>query len=279
MHDFCDLHTHSYYSDGTASPAQIVEAAARMGLSAVALTDHNTVAGLPEFMEAAAGRIPEAIPGVEISTGYLGAEVHIVGLFIEPSMYEKVTDFVDISNKRKEESNKLLVRNLAQAGLVLDYEEIKANHQGNVNRAVIAAALVEKGYVATRDEAFTGVLSKKMGYYVPPERIAAMEAIAFLKSIHAVPVLAHPFLSLTEEELHKFLPEAKEHGLAAMETRYSKYSEETTAAAIGIAEEYGLLESGGSDYHGGNKPDIQLGTGRGDMEVPDTLLRELRRCL
>lgn len=268
MQKYCDLHTHSCFSDGRDSPAKILENAVGLGLSAVALTDHNTVDGLPDFLAAAKGRGILAIPGVEISTGHNRKELHIVGLFLNPDVFEQVTDFLSIINRRKEESNRRLIQNLNKAGYKLCYEELKEQHQGNINRAVIAAAMLEKGYISQIKEAFKGLLSEENGLYIPPERISSFEAIAFLRSIGAVPVLAHPFLNLQKEELISFIQQAKAYGLVAMETQYSTYSPEMTAAATEIANAYGLLESGGSDYHGANKPDIELGIGRGSLSVP-----------
>ena len=273
--EYCDLHTHSTYSDGTFSPAQLVAEGLRKKLRAVALTDHNTVAGLPAFLKAAEGTGLEGIPGVEISTGYRNQEVHIVGLFLRQKSYGELEDFLSVINQRKEKSNRELVAALREAGYALSYEEIRERHQGNVNRAVIAAELIEKGYLTDRKEAFDGILSAKNGLYHPPERIPAFEAIRFLSSIHAVPVLAHPYLSLTEEALRTFLPEAKSSGLAAMETHYSTFTPQMTEAVRSLASEFGLLESGGSDFHGGNKPEIQLGSGKGDLAVPYSFVQSL----
>jgi len=277
MNRICDLHTHSHYSDGTPSPREIITQAASLGLAAVALTDHNTVAGLPAFMQAAAAQEVRAIPGVEISTGYDGRELHIVGLFVAPETYDRITDFLSVINIRKEASNRRLIDALAGVGFSLDYEAIRKRHKGNINRAVIAAEMLEKGYISEINAAFKGVLSARNGVYVPPERIPAFEAIAFLRSIGAVPVLAHPYLNMTQEKLEVFLPEARQHGLIAMETRYSTYTPETTEASIRTAARFGLLESGGSDYHGGNKPDIALGSGRGSLCVPADLIDLLER--
>lgn len=276
MKRFCDLHTHSYFSDGTDSPTRILENAVELGLSAVALTDHNTVAGLPEFLEAAKDKSILAVPGVEISTGYLGKELHIVGLFLRSAYFDEVTAFLGVINRRKEESNRQLIQTLNTAGYSLSYDEISGTHRGNINRAVIAAALMEKGYVSDIKEAFRGLLSTKNGYYQPPERIPTREAVVFLNSIGAVTVLAHPFLSLKEEELIGFIRQARDWGLTAMETRYSTYSPEIRETAIKIAGAYGLMESGGSDYHGGNKPDIHLGTGKTGLDVPAEFATKLR---
>ena len=275
MSKVCDLHTHSYYSDGTDSPTQLIGKAVEMGVSAIALTDHDTVAGIPEFMGAAMEAGIRAIPGIEITTVYEGKELHIVGLFLDPKRLDQINDFISIMGQYKEESNQELIKRLNQIGYDLNYEEIRKKHQGNINRAVIAAAMLEKGYISSIKEAFDKLLDEKFGLYVPPKRFTSFEAIAYLKSIAAVPVLAHPFLNLSEEELIGFIPQAKYHGLAAMETRYSTYSPETTAAAERIARDFGLLESGGSDYHGHNKPDIELGIGRGCLIVPEQLEKQL----
>jgi predicted metal-dependent phosphoesterase TrpH len=272
----CDLHTHSWFSDGTDSPSELLNKAAALGFSAIALTDHNTVAGLPEFLEAAEGTGILAVPGVEISTGYNGKELHILGLFLKPDRFAEITEFLSVINQRKEASNRQLMDNLNRAGYLLCYDEIVARHQGNINRAVIAAELLEKGYISEIKEAFKGLLSAKNGYYHPPERIPAPEAIGFPRSVGAVPVLAHPFLNMQAEELTGFIQKAQPCGLAAMETRYATYSPEITSLASGIARDHNLLESGGSDYHGRNKPEIQLGTGRGNLAVPFSFACDLR---
>ena len=278
MSQYCDLHTHSHYSDGTFSPAEILAEAEQLGLSSVALTDHNTVAGLPEFLSAAQDSSVEAIPGVEISTAYGETELHIVGLFLPADSFDQITALLEEFNRKKETSNLLLIQNLNRAGYILNYEEICRNHsQGTVNRAVIAAAMLEKGYISSINEAFKGLLSKKGGYYIPPERLSAFDAIAFLRSLGAVPVLAHPFLNLkTEPELRRFLEEAIPHGLAAMETMYSSYSPETESMARRIAREFGLKESGGSDFHGQTKPHISLGFGKGTLAIPTSFSETLK---
>lgn len=273
---FCDLHTHSYFSDGTCSPTQLVEQATAMGLTAIALCDHNTVAGLPEFMAAAAGSAVEAVPGVEFSTQYGNTELHILGLFIQPQKYDEVTKLLEELLRAKEQSNRDLIQRLNAAGLMLDYEKIKAQSGGYVNRAVIGAEMTRLGYTASVKDAFKQYLSESKGFYVPPRRLDAYDAIRFIKSIGAVAVLAHPFLNLDEAGLRMFLPQAVEAGLDSMEVYYSKFSEQETALAKDIAAEFKLLPSGGSDYHGDNKPDIRLGVGKGDMQIPSRLLEALR---
>ncbi len=274
---YCDLHTHSNFSDGTYSPAELIAEAARLGLTAIALTDHNTVAGLPDFVAAGQGSGVEAIPGCEFSTDYQGTELHVLGLFIEPDHYGTVTNLLEQAQQEKERSNQNLVAALNDAGYTLDYDKICSRCNGQINRAHIAAELVRKGYFSEIQAAFKGPLSAKNGLYHPPKRIDAYDCIRFIKSIGAVAILAHPFLSLEEEALRAFLPQAVEAGLDAMEVAYSKYSPETTAAAYAVADAFGLQYSGGSDFHGGNKPDIALGSGRGDLQIPLAWLQSLRK--
>lgn len=274
MKEFCDLHVHSVFSDGSLTPEQLIQEAEQLNLGAMALCDHNTIAGLPDFLEAARASHVQAVPGVELSTEYRGGELHILALFVKPEHYEAVTERVQQMQLRKEESNRSLVEALKRAGIEVDYEAVKAaTPNGQVNRALIAAEMIRKGYCESVQEAFRHWLSPKQGYFVPPKRLDAIETIRFIHSIGAVSVLAHPFLNLEEKDLRDFLNQAKE--LDGMETEYVTFTPEQRKLAREIAEEFGLLLSGGSDFHGETKPDISLGTGKGDLRVPVSLLRRL----
>lgn len=273
----CDLHTHSVFSDGTFTPAQLIVAAKQAGLTALALTDHNTVAGLPDFLDAAAGSGVEPIPGIEISTDYGDVELHILALFVKPADYGPITKLMEEMVRRKEQSNIALAEALNRAGYPVDLAAIKAKTpNGQINRAHIAAELARLGYAVDIQDAFKKLLSPKRGLYVPLKRICSFEAIRFIKDLGCTAVLAHPFLNLDEAALRAFLPKAVECGLDGMEVAYSKYSPETTALAKKIADEFGLKYSGGSDFHGGNKPDIAIGKGRGDLAIPMAWLENLR---
>lgn len=279
MLPLCDLHAHSVYSDGTYTPAQLIAEARRIGLSALALTDHNTAAGLPEFLRAAEGSGVEAVPGVEFSTDYAGMDLHVVGLFVMPEFFPQVTALMEEGVRRKEQSNLRLMEALKKAGCPLDYEAIRsATPNGQVNRAHIGRAMLEAGYVCSVQEAFQRYLEPKCGLYTPPKRPDTFTVIRFIRSIGAVPVLAHPFLKLKEPELRVLLEQAVPAGLQAMETLYATFDEETTRLAVRIAREYGLLQSGGSDFHGSNKPDLRLGTGKGNLRVPLAFLEGLRQA-
>lgn len=273
---FCDLHVHSHFSDGTWSPEELVAEAERIGLDAVALCDHNTVAGVPRFLAAGQGSTVQTVAGIEFSTDFQGTELHILALFVKPEFYDTISAKMADWKKKKEQSNIDLVAALNRGGYDLSYEEICRKTNGYINRAHIAAELTAKGYTESVQDAFKKLLNPSRGFYQPPEKLLAYDIIRFIKSMGAVAVLAHPFLNLDEAGLRSFLPEAVACGLDGMEVLYPKYSPEQTALAQKIAEEFGILKSGGSDFHGANKPDIALGTGRGTLAVPTEYLQALR---
>ena len=275
----CDLHTHSIFSDGTDTPERVVDLAVEAGLSAVALTDHNTVSGLERFTEYAADKPIDIVPGIEFSTEHNGQELHILGLFVQPTSYRAITDYTKIDDERKEASNIDLAQKLNDNGYLVDYQAIKSTTpDGKVNRALFATALVESGYFSTNDDAFATVLSEKHGWYVRPERISSLETIEFIRSIGAVPVWAHPLFHVDYETCEAFLPIAKAHGLIGIETEYSLYSEADTAFSKEMCRKFGMLESGGSDYHGRRKRDISIGKGKGNLAIPYSFYEDLRRA-
>ena len=273
----CDLHVHSTYSDGTLTPAELVQLAERQNVSAVALCDHNTVDGLKEFINAGKNSDVITIPGIEISTEFNNKERHILGLFLPEEKYDEISRMVSKIKLFKEENNKILVEKLRQAGYMIDYGEIKEKHiEAYINRAHIANALVEKGYFKDINEVFDKALSSDARFYVPSKRFKALEIIQYLSSIGAVPVCAHPFLGMTAHEVDEFLHSAKQSGLVGMETIYSKYDQETEKIAKMLAEKHGMLQSGGSDFHGDIKPDISMGTGKGNLVIPYEFYEKLK---
>lgn len=272
----CDLHTHSIFSDGTATPEELIALAEEKGLTAVALTDHNCVDGLPRFLAAAKGSPVTAVPGIEFSTGWQEGELHILALFVRPEDYDKVRTIAAEPDRLKRESNLALAQALNDGGYRIDYAAMEAaTPNGRVNRAQFAAALLEAGYVASIQEAFDRLLHSGGPFYQPPKRLDALEVIRFIRSIGAVAVLAHPFFRHSPAQIEEFLTHAIPAGLDGMETIYSTFDEDTTNLAFNMASRYGLLQSGGSDYHGTRKPDIGLGSGRGNLAVPAEFYRRL----
>ena len=274
---YCDLHVHSHFSDGTWSPEELVAEAERLGLDAVALCDHNTVAGVPRFMAAGQGSSVQTVAGIEFSTDFQGTELHILALFVQPEQYDTSKAMMEDWKKKKEQSNIDLVAALNRGGYDISYAEIRERGNGYINRAHIAAELTKKGYTESAQDAFKKLLNPSKGFYQPPEKLLAYDIIRFIKSIGAAAVLAHPFLNLDEAGLRAFLPEAIDCGLDGMEVMYPKYKPEETLLAHIIAEEFGILKSGGSDFHGDNKPDIAMGSGRGTLAVPTEYMLKLRQ--
>jgi predicted metal-dependent phosphoesterase TrpH len=265
-----DLHIHSTHSDGTLTPAEILAKAKRLGLSAVALTDHNTVSGLPDFLCTAKAMGITAVAGTELSTVHEGREIHLLGLFIPDEHFADITALMQDYRARKAQSNRDLVARLTAGGYALDYAEVeRKNPNDNINRALIAKELMANGYVSSIKEAFDTLLVEGLGYYIPPDRLGFFDAIRFLRHIHSVPVWAHPLQHMDEPTVRAILPRAVEAGLAGMEVQHSSYNAETAARAKSIADEFGLLYSGGSDFHGTIKPDVKLGVGSREGDTPN----------
>ena len=269
------MHTHTVHSDGSLTPTELVAEAREKNLI-IALTDHNTVSGLPEFMAEALRQGVTAVGGTELSCVYGGKEFHLIGLFIEPEYYSRVENLCIEYHSLKEKSNIDLIDKLCAMGYELNYSEIqKENVNGRINRAHIASALVKGGYVSSVPEAFELLLDEKRGIYTPPKRLSLADGIRFLRSIKAVPVLAHPLKEIDGDSLRKMLPEMIEAGLIGIETMHSSYDEEKIALSKEIAREYGLLESGGSDFHGRFKPGVSLGVGRGNLAIDEQIYYNL----
>ena len=277
MEKVCDLHVHSVFSDGTDTPKEILEKAKKLNIKAVALTDHNTTSGLYEFEKAGRELGVETISGVEFSADYIDREVHIVALFIKKESFDKIEEFLSILTKRKIESNLKLIDGLKSIGMNIDFESLVKNSlSGKINRANIGAELVRLGYLSSVKEAFDTVLSKTYGFYIEPKRPSAEETIKFINSIGAVSILAHPLINFSKEELKPALSVMKNAGLKGIETNYSTFTLTEQEWLSSLANQMGLLNSGGSDYHGENKPDIELGIGKGNLIVPYGFLETLK---
>ena len=273
----CDLHTHSSFSDGTCSPEELVIQAKRKGIGASALTDHHTVKGIPSFLKAAQSAGVEAVPGIEISADYKNYEVHILGLFLPTKNLSAIENWMEDRRKKKQAQNKILAENLNKAGYSISYEEIRRRFpESEINRAHFGAILTEKGYTASTKEALQTILHEKTGFYTPPKKPGFQTILQTIVSFGGLAVLAHPLLNLPENLLADYLSEAKNLGAAAAETYYSLYSKEKENIISKLVNEAGLLESGGSDFHGEIKPEISLGTGKGTLQIPYPVYETLK---
>ena len=246
----CDLHTHSHFSDGSRSPAEIVQEAVAKDLSAVALTDHNVIGGVESLWKAAEGTGVTAVGGCEFSVDYEGKELHLLGLYLQPQHLPLVADHLQKFNTAKLESNRLLLAALRADGYAITQEELDARFpKARINRAHVAELLTEKGYTASIPEAFKTLLREGGKYYVPPIQPEVYDTIRWLRSIGVVPVLAHPMLQLTPERLRGFLPAAVAAGLVGMEVRHaaipSRVSLSVSVVAISLFLRNGSLPFAG----------------------------------
>ncbi|MDW2796968.1 PHP domain-containing protein [Clostridium boliviensis] len=276
--NFVDLHVHSNASDGTLTPAKIVELAAQKGLSAFALTDHDTIEGIPEAQKAAQNLPLEVIPGIEISCVYLGEEIHILGLYVDLSDKEFLaqTDHLkDIRIKRNEE----MISRFQKAGIDITLSEVQAGNPDTViTRAHFARILLEKGYVKSMDQAFKKYLSYTGPYCPRKEKITPEHAMKMLGNCGASPVLAHPYqYHLGDKKTEELVSFLKELGLHGLEVYHSSNNQHESGKLKKLAKKYQLFPTGGSDFHGSNKPDIDLGTGRGGLRVSALLLDDIKR--
>lgn len=275
-HRMLDLHTHSSASDGSLSPAELVVLADRVGLVGLALTDHDTVAGLPEALAAAADAAVELIPGVELSAAADRGAIHIVGLHVDHDEAGLRGGLARVRRWR-DERNPEIARKLAELGKPVELDEVtRIAGGGVVGRPHFAAALVARGHVRDVDEAFARYLSRGGAAYVPKRKLAPAECIALIRGAGGVPVLAHPDQAqLGRAALRDLVGRLADQGLAGIEVYCPTYDSAMTRLYREIALEYGLVESGGTDFHGSVKPRIKLGRGFGSLHVPDSLLEPI----
>lgn len=271
-----DLHAHTTASDGTASPTELAEIAARQGLSAVAITDHDTVLGYPELKAAGERLGIETVPGIEISTKY-GRAVHILGYYIDPHSpaLEPVLNWVVHD---RDERNEKMCALMAADGLPVSYEDMKRRFGQVIGRPHFADLLVELGLASSVKDAFDRYVEKGQRYYVPRTILPIERSIEIIRLAGGVPVLAHPFqYRLDDTGLRELIEYCMAQGLRGLECRYSGYDRDQSAYLENLADEYGLIKTGGSDFHGSNKPHISLGTGiAGNLSVPYEWLDILR---
>lgn len=273
-----DLHVHSNYSDGTFSPEELVDLAYKKNLAAFALTDHDSVDGIPFAMNYLKEKnYPiQLIPGTELSVDYNNHEIHLVGLFIDCHNQTLIKETHDFVTKRKNR-NIDMVKNFQDAGIPMTIEALQAGNPDTViTRAHFAKFLIENGVAKDSKEAFAKYLGEDSPFYVTRTRMDAFDGIKLILQAGGVPILAHPIhYKLKEPELRKAVKAFKENGLVGIEVMYSNHSTVDENFVRKLSKEFDLLPSGGSDFHGTNKPAIDLGTGRGNLSIPYTYLEDL----
>jgi predicted metal-dependent phosphoesterase TrpH len=274
-----DLHSHSTASDGSESPAEVVRTALELGLTALALTDHDTQEGLEEARQAAGSTGLELIPGTELSLEYPKGGMHLIVLWLEPGA-GPLQDRLQALQDGRTGRNSIILEALTELGMPITIEEVELEAGGgSVGRPHIAAVMMEKGYVESIQEAFDSWLASGKPAYRGRPRLMPEEAISLARESRAVPILAHPHTLNIDRapEMADLLKRLRGAGLIGLEAQYSVYQQHERDGYGHLARRFGLVPSGGSDYHGSYKPGLALGSGYGDLVVPESTLEELRK--
>lgn len=277
---FVDLHVHSNASDGSLNPRQVTELAAEAGLASIALTDHDTTGGVPSAVEAGKELGVEVIPGIEVSSVFEEKEIHILGLFIDPEhpcLISALEHFRESRNKRNQE----MLRRFEARGIHFTMEEL---HGGNPNtvitRAHIARALLEQGYGSGLNQIFKKYLSYGGPFCPPKELLPPEDVIRAIITSGGFAALAHPFqYHLGDKKTQALIAGLTDLGMKGLEVYHSSHNQLEIRKLREIALSCHLLPTGGSDFHGSNKPDISIGTGRGGLRVPSLLLDDIKKAL
>lgn len=272
--DKIDLHVHTTASDGTMSPRDVTSLAAMLGLKAIAITDHDTTAGIDEAGEAGQLLGVTIIPGIEISTDYLGRDVHVLGYFLDYKS-PKLAEYTQWVREERKERLRKMAEKLRKKGFDVSLEELEKKHpEATLGRPHLAEKLVELGAAQNVKEAFRKYLAEGRSCYVPRKYIPFREGARLIQDCGGVCVLAHPLqYGFDRENLSGLVKEAAALGFKGMEIYYSGYTQRDIEKLFDLAEKYTLLPTGGSDFHGENKPEVQLG----GVPVPAYMLMMLAR--
>lgn len=272
-----DLHLHTTHSDGSFTPTEVINLAWKAGVTALAITDHDITTGILEATTAGEKHGIDVIPGIEISSILGDSELHILGYFLDyqdTRLNERLARLRESRHRR----NPKIIERLQAAGIEITYEEVRTlAGTDSVGRPHIARVLMEKGVVASAKEAFDLWLADGRPAYVPRELPTPSEAMQWIREAKGLPVLAHPtWVKTTEGTLTDLLRRLKTDGLDGVEVHYSTHTPRQTRQYLALAKQLDLLVTGGSDFHGLTKPDIEVGVGKGALHVPSELLDKLR---
>jgi predicted metal-dependent phosphoesterase TrpH len=249
MANVIDLHTHSTASDGVYTPAELLRQAHKIGLRVLALTDHDTTNGLDEASTTAQHIGIDFIPGIEINTDVGSDEIHVLGYYLEYQRPE-FQHVLQILRDARVRRGQRMVELLNEQGVAVSWERVREIAQGSVGRPHVAKALMEAGAVQSISEAFDKYIGKGCPAYVPRYRLAPIDAVRLIQSANGLPVMAHPIGLPGLDELRKWLPELVEAGLVGLETYYGPYTEEEELQLRALADQYHLIPTGGTDFHG-----------------------------
>lgn len=276
MKKYIDLHTHTNASDGSMTPSELVEYAATNGLGAIAITDHDSIDGVSEALEQSKISGIEVIPGLEISVDY-EPEMHILGYFSDEN-YTNIKGALYSLKESRNERNPKIIQKLREIGFEISMDEVREEATGEIiGRPHIARVLFKKGYIGSVKEAFDKYLSSGKPAFFKKNMLTPGEGIKIIKEAGGIPVLAHPVLLQRDyPKLERIVAELVKKGLGGIEAIYAENSEEDTKNHIRLANKYNLLITGGSDYHGNIRPNVNLGSGYGSLRVSYEYLVKLK---
>jgi 3',5'-nucleoside bisphosphate phosphatase len=249
MMNYIDLHTHSTASDGIYSPTELLLRAKDIGLRVLALTDHDTTGGLEEASRAAKKLDIDLVPGIEINTDVAGGEVHVLGYYLEYQRPE-FQAILKVLRDARELRGQRMVELLSEHGINVSWERVREIAQGSVGRPHVAKALLEAGYVQTIGEAFDKYIGTGKFAYVPRYKLTPEDAVHLIASANGLPVIAHPLDLPGLTELRNWLPGLVAAGMVGLETYYGPYAQDDERQLRALADEYGLIPTGGTDFHG-----------------------------
>jgi len=275
-----DLHAHTSASDGTYSPNELVTLAKSEGIEAIAITDHDTIEGVPEALEAGEKIGLEVIPGVEISIDHQPGSMHVLGLFLDIKN-KKLIEYLTVLQASRSSRNPKIIEKLNELGLAISMEDVqKISGGGQVGRPHIAAALLKDGYVSSNQQAFDKYLKKGAIAYFERSRLTREETVDMIHGAGGLVILAHPnTLGVNGSSFSYLMSELKEVGFDGLEVFYNSHSQTDEDRLMKIVDKNGFIISGGTDFHGQNKPSIKLGVGYGNMAIPYEVLQEMKRQL
>ena len=275
---YIDLHVHTTASDGSLTPSQVVRYAKEKGLQAIAITDHDTIEGNEEALQAGKAEAIEVIPGVEISVDHSPGSMDMLGYFIntkDATLKEKLS----LLQSSRADRNPKIIEKLNELGLAITYNEVvEVSGGGQVGRPHIAQVLKQKGYIQSIQEAFDKYLGSGCPAYSEKFRLTPENAIAMIVNAGGIPVLAHPFTlkGMSLDELETLLKKLTAQGLQGLEVYSANHNQRQISQYLSLAEKCNLVITGGSDFHGKNTDGTDLGTGKGNMKIPYSLLESLK---
>lgn len=275
-----DLHLHTTHSDGSCTPTEVVTMAHRAGVTALAITDHDIMTGVTEAITAGQQCGVEIIPGVEISSLAGNSELHILGYFLDQQDTDLLARLKTLRDGRHRRNPQIIER-LQTLGIDITYDEVRAlAGSDSVGRPHIARALMDKRVVTSAKEAFDRFLAEGKPAYVPRVLPSPAEAIRWIKAAHGLAVLAHPtWIKVVAQSLIDLVRQLKADGLDGVEVYYSTHAARQTREYLSLAQQLGLLMTGGSDFHGVTKPDIEVGIGKGTLHIPPSLLPKMKEAV